>query len=243
MEYPKVLIFDSAELLAEGFAEFFAEEVRTLLREKKFITVALSGGNTPTKVFENLAGKFKDIIEWNRIHFYWVDERCVPMNSVESNYGNAWRVLFEKTGIVAEQLHPIYGETDPDDEIHRYEDAILKYVQLKDGIPCFDMILLGLGEDGHTASIFPDRLDLFATQDITAHTVHPESGQNRITLTGNVINNAARIYFIVSGSKKSGMVKSIIEETTESELLPAAKVQPKDGSVTWFLDSEAGKEL
>ena len=243
MNNETVRIFDSVELLAEGFAEFFAEEIRTLLKDKKIITVALSGGNTPIKIFETLAGKFIDSIEWNRIHFYWVDERCVPMNSEESNYGNAWRVLFEKTGIGSEQLHPIYGETDPDDEIHRYEDAILKYAQLKDGIPCFDMILLGLGEDGHTASIFPDRLDLFAAQDITAHTIHPESGQNRITLTGNVINNAARIYFIVCGSKKSALVKSIIEETTESELLPAANVQPKDGTVTWFLDSEAGKEL
>ena len=243
MNNETVRIFDSVELLAQGFAEFFAEEVRTLLKEKKFITVALSGGNTPLKIFETLAGKFIDSIEWNRIHFYWVDERCVPMSSEESNYGNAWRVLFEKTGISSEQLHPIYGETDPDDEIHRYEDAILKYVQLNDGIPSFDMILLGLGVDGHTASIFPDRLDLFATQDITAHTIHPESGQNRITLTGNVINNTARIYFIVRGSKKSALVKSIIEETSESELLPAAKVRPKDGTVTWFLDSEAGKEL
>ncbi len=243
MNNETVRIFDSVELLAEGFAEFFAEEIRTLLKDKKIITVALSGGNTPLKIFETLAGKFIDSIEWNRIHFYWVDERCVPMNSEESNYGNAWRVLFEKTGIGSEQLHPIYGETDPDDEIHRYEDAILKYVQLKVGIPCFDMILLGLGEDGHTASIFPDRLDLFATQDITAHTVHHETGQNRITITGNVINNAARIYFIVSGSKKSGVVKSIIEETPEGELLPAAKVSPKDGTVTWFLDSEAGREL
>ncbi|MBL8018007.1 MAG: 6-phosphogluconolactonase [Ignavibacteria bacterium] len=243
MNSETVRIFDSVELLAEGFAEFFVEEVRTLLKEKKFITVALSGGNTPLKIFEALAGKFINSVEWNRIHFYWVDERCVPINSGESNYGNAWRVLFEKTGISSEQLHPIYGETDPEDEIHRYEDAILKYVQLKDGIPCFDMILLGLGEDGHTASIFPDRLDLFATQDITAHTKHPETGQNRITITGNVINNAARIYFIVSGDKKSAIVKSIIEETPESELLPAAKVHPKEGTVTWFLDSEAGKYL
>jgi len=243
MNNETVRIFDSVELLAEGFAEFFAEEVNSMLKSKKIITVALSGGSTPIKIFETLAVKFVDSIEWNRIHFYWVDERCVPMNSEESNYGNAWRVLFEKTGIGSEQLHPIYGETDPDDEIHRYEDAILKYVQLKDGIPCFDMILLGLGEDGHSASIFPDRLDLFATQDITAHTVHPVTRQNRITLTGNVINNSARIYFIVSGSKKSGVVKSIIEETPEGELLPAAKVHPKDGTVTWFLDSKAGREL
>ena len=243
MKSETVRIFDSPELLAEGFAEFFAEEVNILLSSKKYITVALSGGKTPLKIFESLAGKLINSIEWNRIHFYWVDERCVPMSSEESNYGNAWRVLFEKTGISSEQLHPIYGETDPDDEIHRYEDAILKYVQLKDGIPCFDIILLGLGEDGHTASIFPGRLDLFATQDITAHTVHPQTGQNRITLTGNVINNAARIYFIVSGSSKSGIVKSIIEETPESELLPAAKVRTKEGTVTWFLDSEAGKEL
>ena len=240
MNNETVRIFDSVELLAQGFAEFFAEEVRTLLKNKEFITVALSGGNTPVKIFETLADKFIDSIEWNRIHFYWVDERCVPMNSEESNYGNAWRVLFEKTGIGSEQLHPIYGETDPDDEIHRYEDAILKYAQLKDGIPCFDMILLGLGEDGHTASIFPDRLDLFAAQDITAHTIHPESGQNRITLTGNVINNAARIYFIVCGSKKSALVKSIIEETTESELLPAANVQPKD---CLLYTSDAADEL
>lgn len=243
MNSETVRIFDSVELLSQGFAEFFAEEVRTLLEEKKFITVALSGGNTPLKIFETLAENFINNVEWNRIHFYWVDERCVPMNSDESNYGNAWRVLFEKTGISSEQLHPIYGKTNPEDEIHRYEDAILKHVQLKDGIPSFDMILLGLGEDGHTASIFPDRLDLFATQDITAHTAHPGTGQNRITLTGNVLNNAARIYFIVSGSSKSAVVKSIIEELPGSEKLPVAKINPKAGTVTWFLDCEAGEDL
>lgn len=205
-------------------------------REKLYI--ALSGGNTPQLMFEIIAKEYSQAFPWEKLHFFWVDERCVIGTDPESNYGNAYRILFSKVAIPFENLHPIHGGEDPLGEVVRYTGEILAHVPCIKNIPVFDLILLGMGNDGHTASIFPGQLYLFETSTICSISEHPQTLQKRITLTGKVINNAADIIFLVTGINKTKIIKSIFTDEEASQLYPAKKIKPLNGALSWYMDSD-----
>lgn len=235
----EIHIFKTYDKLSKFFAEILREESLDCGQ----INIALSGGNTPKKLFNFLVEKYHAKINWEKINFFWGDERCVPPKSEESNYKMALDYLLTPLKIKKENIFRIRGEVDPFEEAERYADLLKKNIVLKRGIPVFNIVMLGLGEDGHTASIFPNQVNLINDEKITAVAVHPESHQRRITLTPTVINNAKVIVFIVTGKSKSKIVTQIIEKKTEAKNYPASLVNPGSGQLYWLLNMEAAELL
>lgn len=226
---------DTADMLVKDFIRYTEEMWR--FREKLYI--ALSGGSTPNLFFDILAQEYPKALKWNRLHFFWVDERCVPHSHVESNFGNAWERCFSKVDIPRENLHPVMGGEHPVSETVRYTGEILAHVPCAGGYPVFDLIMLGMGEDGHTASIFPGQEQLFQTNSIVSVSENPISGQKRITLTGKVLNNCIDAVFVITGHKKHQVLEEILTKSPNADIYPASHVSPKKGRITWYLDREA----
>jgi len=235
--FSDIKIFRSAEESAVALADELAGQINRSVEDKPF-TIALSGGSTPKLLFQALADRHRDSVDWRKVRFFWVDERCVPPDDHESNYRMTGDALLEKIALPPGNVHRIRGEEDPDSEAVRYSEVIERSVVRKNERPFFDVVLLGLGEDGHTASIFPGNESLFSTGETCAVAVNPYSGQKRITITGRIINNACMVIFLVSGKKKAEIVKKILCGGAKAEY-PAEYVKPVDGKIIWYLDDEA----
>ena len=236
-----IIILPTIEKLADFVATLLSEKIAEK-KEGEYLTVALSGGSTPKKIFEYLSSHDTGLVNWKRIRFFWGDERCVPPEDNESNYKMARLSLFEKLHIPEENIFRVYGEADPGDEAVRYGKIIAENVTVENNLPRFDLMTLGIGEDGHTASIFPGNTGLFHSQYCCEVATHPQSGQKRITLTGPVINNSRNIIFIVTGSGKAKIIADVFQDNKET-LYPASLVRPVNGNLTWLLDSDAAKLL
>jgi 6-phosphogluconolactonase len=235
----KLLVFKNIEELSVDFCN----NITQLTSGKEKFFLALSGGTTPKVIFQTLVRDFKKKIDWNKVHFFWGDERCVPPDHPESNYGMAKEYLLDHIDIPVENIYRIKGEDNPDNEAERYSNEIKKYLPEVNGLPQFDAAMLGLGEDGHTASIFPDQLKLLSSDKICETAIHPSTKQKRITLTGKVINNSGEIYFLVTGKKKSIIVKKILNKKNNYLKFPASHINPFNGELFWFLGDEAASEL
>ena len=235
-----IKIFPTPLVLAESLAFDLISQIKDHDRSESPFTMALSGGNTPKLLLSVLGDQFASSADWRKVHFFWVDERCVPPENPESNFGMTNEVFLSKIKIPKENIHRIRGEESPDKEVERYSKEISDYTIQKDGFPYFNVMLLGLGEDGHTASVFPGNERLFLTDKICATAVNPSTGQKRITLTGKVINNAANIIFLVSGKNKAEIVNNIIGQGDNKKQFPASYVKSAEGRIIWYLDEEAG---
>lgn len=222
--------------VAAAFARYFAEQ---LAQEAGRFTVALSGGSTPKLLFEHWTRHYADALDWSRVHFFWGDERCVAPTDPDSNYGVTKALFLDPANIPTANIHRVLGEADPAGEARRYSQEIAEWVPQEAGLPVFDLILLGLGDDGHTASIFPHQLELLQADQLCAVATHPTSGQERITLTGKVLNQARRVAFLVTGAHKREKVTAILHDRQAHMAYPAAHVQPVTGELHWFLDQEA----
>ncbi len=228
-------LFEDRGLLAQGFIDYFKAQV--LSHEGPFY-LALSGGSTPDTVFEALA-KLEDHDWLKQVYFFWGDERMVPHDHQESNYGRAYQLLFCKCGIAHEQIFPIKFCENAQESAGHYEALLRDKLPCRNGELVFDMVLLGLGEDGHTASIFPHEQFLWDSPHCCVVGTHPATGQQRVSLTGRVINRADRVVFLVSGIGKSQRVKELFEEDERAKNYPASLVCPKSGNLIWFMDKEA----
>ena len=225
-------------------ASAFCEKLFQLSNEKDKLFLALSGGSSPKIIFQLLAKEYRNKINWNKIHLFWGDERCVPPDDDESNYGMTKKNLLSYIDIPEENIHRIKGENNPETEAVSYSEEIKNIVTPKNGLPCFDLLMLGIGEDGHTASIFPDQMGLFKSVKICDVAVQPSTSQKRITLTGTVINNAERIIFVVTGKKKAGIIREIMEGgNSKTQKYPAANIKPVNGTLDFFMDSDAAELL
>jgi 6-phosphogluconolactonase len=236
-------VFSNTDALAGYFADLFIKRSNEILEYKENINVALSGGVTPALYLSKLADpKFIQNIDWNRIHFFWVDERMVPPSDPGSNYGTIKEILFNKIPISEENLHRIKGEIVPHLEVRRYGNEILNIVGKKrNNLPEFDWILLGMGKDGHTASIFPNVELKDEYQNISAVSKNPETNQTRITITETIINNADYITFIITGGDKAETVYEILKGNKEK--YPAGRINPVNGILEFLLDREAASML
>lgn len=221
-------------------AESFARDLFQLISQTNgCFHLALSGGSTPQLLFDCLSSDYASRMSWNKIHFWWGDERCVPPSDQESNYRMTNEHLLEKINIKPHQIHRIKGELIPEEACRRYTDEILELVPIHARFPVFDLIVLGIGDDGHTASIFPDQMDLLTSKAVCAVASHPQSGQKRVTLTGPVINNAIRVSFLVTGKSKANRIAQIANEEELAVHLPAAHIQPGPGRLSFYLDHDA----
>ena len=235
-------VADNPEDLAQGLAEEITDMIAAAAFRGKKFTIALSGGSTPRLLYTVLGDSFADRADWHRVHFFWGDERCVPPGDKESNFRMTREALLMKLNIPEENIHRITGEAKPWDEAKRYSSEILAHTSIINGLPSFDLMILGLGDDGHTASIFPGNEKLFESEKICETASHPVTGQKRITVTGTVINNSANIVFLVTGKAKSGIVADIIEKPGQADY-PAALVEPVHGTLRWYLDLDAASLL
>ncbi|GAB4510077.1 MAG: 6-phosphogluconolactonase [Allomuricauda sp.] len=232
-------IYKDKQEVAEQFSSYFVDQVK----DKGTFHVALSGGSTPKIVFDVLAENFLDKVDWKKVHFYWGDERCVPPSDDESNYKMTVEHLFSKIELPKENIHRILGEKDPKGEALRYANLLEINLDRVEGVPQFDLVILGMGDDGHTASIFPHEIELWDAEDHCVVATHPDSGQKRVSINGKVINTAKEVAFLVTGASKSEKVKAVVEKTEGSEAYPASLVDPASGNLVWFLDEEAAAEL
>jgi len=240
----KTHIFPTPKLLYQALGESFKKIVADADTRGKKLHIALPGGSTPERFFEYLSGPISDEINWNVVHLYWGDERCVPPEHPDSNYGMTKKALLNKIDIPPANIHRINGESNPEAEVLRYSKEVKTTVSTKDQkLPQFDWIILGLGTDGHTASLFPQMISSLAEDQICTIATHPQSGQKRISLTLSVLNNAKRVSFLVTGKSKMQVVASILKNKPEGHRLPAAQVLPHSGVLEWYLDQEAGALL
>lgn len=192
-----------------------AEELTCLLieminkKEGDYFYLAISGGNSPLSLYSLWTGKYKEAISWNRVKLFWVDERAVPPDHTESNYGSAKKYLLDFIDIPESNIFRIKGEDTPDKEALRYSLLVEKHLPLKNGFPVFDMIILGIGEDGHTSSIFPGQDNLYNHQQPYAASINPYSGQRRVAMTGKTILAANRAVFFLTGASKVKTVEMV----------------------------------
>lgn len=234
-------IFKTPEDLALQFADELMELIKN--HSGKRFHLAISGGKTPDLLFSILAADEAKSDLWQKVHFWWVDERMVAPDHPESNFGVVQKLLFAKIAIPEENIHRIKGENNPEAEVLSYSEQIRNALVFQDNWPVFDLIVLGMGDDGHTASIFPDQLNLLQSKHICELATHPQSGQKRITLTGEVINQAKQILFLVTGEGKAQRVFEIMNQTKEAGKLPASYIVPENGKLDWYLDAASAGKL
>ncbi len=236
----KIIIKKDTIEIAEQFSKIVIEKIK---KKRGKFSLALSGGSTPAAIFKYLAENHSSNIDWTKVLLFWGDERCVHPGSDESNYKMAYENLISQVDLPITNVFRIRGEHDPVEEAEYYSDLIRDKIKKKHKLPRFDLIMLGLGTDGHTASIFPDQIDLLHSDKICEVAVHPESGQQRITFTGKVINNAGTVIFLVQGKSKSKIAAAILNGSDENNKYPAAHIKPAYGELIWLLDNQAAAKL
>jgi 6-phosphogluconolactonase len=239
-----VCIVEHDEKLASEVADFFIRSVGEA-RDRPF-RVALSGGSTPSKLYRLLAGDRANRVKWPHVQFYFGDERCVPPDHAESNFKLANDTLFRPLGIDAEQVFRIEGEAgQPDLAARRYEETIRQQFGIPfPAWPRFDLIFLGLGDDGHTASLFPGSPALGEKVRAVVVSESPRGVTHRITFTAPLINHAHSIVFMVAGLQKASAVHAVLEDdTAKATHYPAKLIQPIEGHLIWYLDRAAASAL
>jgi len=230
-------ILDNADHLARAAAEHFLRRSNEAVAQRGWFTVALSGGSTPKRLYQLLAEQFRDQIPWSGIHFYWSDERHVSPRHPESNYRMTNEAMLSRVPVSPANVHRVFTENPAADAARDYEDTIVKQMG---GNPRLDLILLGLGADGHTASIFPGSEVLRETKRLVAAPWVEKLKTHRITMTLALLNNGASVVFLVSGAEKAQIVKEVLEGP---EKYPAQAVKPVNGELLWLLDQEAAGNL
>ncbi|VEI58684.1 6-phosphogluconolactonase [Pasteurella multocida] len=229
------VIFDNAQ----NAVEKIAQELLAYSLENRPVHISLSGGSTPKLLFKTLAQvPYNTEIQWQNLHFWWGDDRMVLPNDPESNYGEVQKLLFDYIQIPTENIHRIRGEEPVETELKRFEQELSAVVPEQ----VFDWIILGMGTDGHTASLFPHQTN-FDAPNLAVIAKHPETGQIRISKTAKLIEQAKRITYLVTGASKAEILKEIQTKPAESLPYPAAKIKAKKGITEWYLDKDAAKLL
>ena len=240
----KTYLFNDSNELAEQLARDFSDAVNEKDASGGTLTVALSGGHTPKTFFEILAAQYSETIPWDKVIFFWGDERCVPPDNDESNYKMTNLALLSKIEIPESNIHRVRGEDPPHNEVLRYSQEISETIETaENGFPRFDWIFLGMGPDGHTASLFPGAPTLQEKEKVCVIATHPESGQKRVSVTFPVLDNAKRVSFLVAGDSKAPVLKEIMESGGKPLPYPASMVRTVDGVLDWYLDKAAAPWL
>ena len=252
MSAPDVRVFETVRALTDEAAETVATAADRAIRSTGRFVVALSGGSTPAALYARLATPpYSARIDWSRVHVFFGDERCVPPDDPASNYRMAREHLLDQVPIPASQVHRIHGEDDPTPAAAAYERELRTELATADGPPRtapgarFDLVLLGLGPDGHTASLFPGSAAAREHQRwVIAHRVAGAPGAPwRITITRPVIEAAAEVTFLVAGGEKAAMLLRVLEGPYEPDVLPAQAIAPSTTRVRWLVDAAAAAEL
>lgn len=239
MASPSLIVYPTDKLPIAA-ARKVAHRVHEAVRRRGVAHIALSGGSTPRPLYRLLATpEWLKVIPWEKIHVWWADERCVPPDHHESNYGMAYSLLLSHLPV--QHIHRMHGEAaDPQAAAKAYEDELRHVFGLRDqGRPRFDLVLLGMGADGHTASLFPGTAALTERSRLVVVSRAPQPPHCRLTLTLPVLNRASFVLFLVTGADKGPALARIWRLSLAGEPLPAALVQPTRGSMLWLVDEAA----
>jgi 6-phosphogluconolactonase len=233
--------------LAAAAAQFFATTVAAAVTARGVARVALSGGTTPKAMFVLLADRSQPYfaqVPWERLHLFWVDERCVPPTDTESNYRMTSEAMLSHVPLPAAQVHRMEGELDPEVAASRYEAEIRMAFRLEGAeTPAFDLVLLGMGEDGHTASLFPHTEALDEMARIAVANPVPQKETWRITLTWPVLDQGREVAFLIEGAAKAHAVQCVFRGAYNPDAKPAQLIRPANGRLTLLLDVEAAAKL
>ena len=236
----------TSEDLAHAALSSFCGRARVAIVEKGRFNVAISGGHTPERFFELLGCTDEGrSVEWDKVQVFWVDERCVSPEADASNYGLAAHTFLDKVAIPPENVHRMSGEvSDYDTVVKEYEQTIRNVFNLSPGqLPCFDLIILGMGDDGHIGSLFPNSAALFDTQDLVSAVYFMDGNYNRITLTHPVICAAKHLVILIGGSEKADILKEVLCGEPDEVKYPVHTLWPILDKVTWLIDEEAAKHI
>ena len=243
----KIQIFPNLEVLSRAAAETIVKHVADCLQKQDTFSIALSGGSTPRRLYSLLAKEavLADRISWQRIHFFWGDERHVAPDHPDSNYLMAYNTLLSQASIPSTNIHRFRSEdADAERAAADYERQIQRFFKLRAGeMPRFDFVLLGMGNDGHTASLFPGTSALKETRRLVTANWVEKFRTFRLTLTAPVLNSAACLLFLVAGKDKADAVQAVLEGSFQPNRYPAQLIQPSGGELIWLLDRSAGKHL
>jgi 6-phosphogluconolactonase len=242
---PHVYIKQSTQGIARTAAEALVRLARQAAADRHMLDVALSGGSTPKLLYDLLASEqFRGEVPWHNVRFYFGDERWVPHTDPESNYKLANDYLFRPLDISHANVYPMPTSPDPDSAASHYETTIRSAFGLKEGeVPRFDLIFLGMGDEGHTASLFPYTSVLHENDRLVASTYVPKLDASRITLTPVTLNNAAHTIFMVGGAGKAEALKQVLEGEYNPDEYPAQLLRNSLGEVTWLVDKDAASLL
>ena len=241
---PDVRIFADPESLSQAAAGLFIESSARAILDRGQFLVALCGGNTPLKLYELLAqSPYQEQIDWLHVHVFWGDERCVPVEDLQNSYRQAHEVWLGKVPLPAENIHRIQSELEPSDASIAYALTLKSFASPPLDWPRFDLVLLGMGDDGHTASLFPGS-EINPSAAVLAVTgKYQDRPANRVTLSPLVFDAARRVIFLVSGESKSETLVNVLYGEDRPELLPAQRIRPTDGELIWMMDQAAASKL
>ncbi len=236
-----VVVVDNEQALAEHVADRFIDDADAAISNRGFFNVALAGGTTPKAAYESLAqDPRRGEIEWGKVRFFFGDERCVPPTDDESNYKMAKIAMFDPLAIDPSHIFRMHGEDDPERAAAAYADVLRAQLGPQ---PQFDLIMLGMGPDGHTASLFPGSSPATDDRILVAAPFVPKFGTHRITLTPQVINNARAVIIATAGPTKTEVLEHVLRGPYDPNAYPVQIVSPVRGTLTWYVDHIAAAKL
>ena len=232
-------VYKNAEETTIALADWIVALIKKTLEAKDRFTIALSGGETPKKLYQTLASHaYREKINWSRLHIFWGDERFVPFTDDSNNAKMAFDNLLSKINIPSEQIHTMWTDVTPQESATQYENILHKYFDKKQ--TTFDLVLLGMGDDGHTLSLFPGNEVLNDTTSWVSAVGSKEKGE-RITLMPSVVNRSSAIAFLITGESKAKILQQVLE--SQENNYPAQLIQPSNGELYWFVDEAAAANL
>lgn len=238
----RIKVFPNLDDLSKAAAEYFIMLAVKSIRKRGYFSVALSGGSTPKPLYNALGSPDQEgRLDWEKIHLFWGDERCVPPDHPNSNYRMVREEMLSKIMIPEENIHRVPAELEPRGAAYSYEETLRGF--FKGQWPRFDLVLLGMGDDGHTASLFPHSAGLNEEHRWFIANDAPELDTWRLTLTKNAINAARHIAVIVAGDSKAEVLVDVLEGDYQPDVTPIQLIEPKNGQMVWFLDQAAAKKL
>jgi 6-phosphogluconolactonase len=236
-----IKIFDNAEELSIAAAELMISASKDAIQKTGKFLVSLSGGSTPKRVFEILAQpSFKDRIDWSKVYIFWGDERCVPFEDTESNAGMTYKALLDHVAVPGNQVFRIKGELPPHDAATEYNELLEKFFP-EGSTRSFDLVFLGMGTDGHTASLFPYTPVLEERSRLAKEVYLEELKKLRVTITQDLINNADKIAFLITGENKAEVLNEVMYGQYNYKKYPSQLIKPRHGELLWFLDKGAAR--
>lgn len=239
-----VVIYPDSDTLSHEAAQHIVRIAQEAIVTHGRFTFALSGGSTPRELYSLLGSEpYRSQIDWALVELFWSDERCVPPESEESNYHMAQQVLISKVPIPANQVHRMPADLSDHDTAALAYSREMQSTFGTDGVPNFDLIQLGMGPEGHTASLFPHQPSLHEQQRLVMPVVVPKPPPPRLTFTPRILNAARHVLFLVTGAEKADAVQAVLEGHYQPDEYPAQIVQPVKGEVTWMLDKAAASKL